>query len=189
MWVDYYKVLGLTYGTQRKVIRKKYLELSRRYHPDKNPGKDTKTIFESIKTAYDILSDNKAREIYNLSYREMYPIAHDEDSDGEPEIVEDVDEDRNADSQMGQGRECPSATKIVIKGKGLDKLVRIMDQNHIVIKSLKVRRQRVWVLELATADKAQEAIRLLGGLSQVTVEPYKRTGKRNKNQGRRRRKR
>ena len=46
-------------------IRQTYKQLSKKYHPDKNPGKDYEDLFQKIKQSYDILMDEEKREIYN----------------------------------------------------------------------------------------------------------------------------
>lgn len=35
-------------------IRKSYKNLSKRYHPDKNPGVEAQLRFQEVKTAYDV---------------------------------------------------------------------------------------------------------------------------------------
>lgn len=47
-------------------IKKKYRELSKKYHPDKNRGdKDAAEKYRDINEAYDILSDPKKRRKYD----------------------------------------------------------------------------------------------------------------------------
>lgn len=46
-------------------IRSSYKSISRKLHPDKNPGADAEARFNEVKTAYDILMDEQQREIYN----------------------------------------------------------------------------------------------------------------------------
>ncbi|CAI2174545.1 14426_t:CDS:2 [Funneliformis geosporum] len=47
-------------------IKKKYKQLSKRYHPDKNPGdKEAEQKFVQLAEAYEVLSDDEKRDIYD----------------------------------------------------------------------------------------------------------------------------
>lgn len=46
-------------------LKHKYRELSRRYHPDKNPD-STPEYFMKIKTAYELLNDPERRKLYDV---------------------------------------------------------------------------------------------------------------------------
>ncbi|KAL3810473.1 hypothetical protein ACHAXA_010167 [Cyclostephanos tholiformis] len=64
---DFYDVLGIGRGTSDKAeIKKAYFKLAKMYHPDTN--KDDKAAAEKFKEAteaYEVLSDEKKRELYN----------------------------------------------------------------------------------------------------------------------------
>ncbi|KAF9400890.1 DnaJ- protein scj1 [Podila epigama] len=63
---DYYKVLGLTRNASTKEIKKQYKVLSKRYHPDKNPGnKEAEEKFVEVAAAYEVLSDKEKKSIYD----------------------------------------------------------------------------------------------------------------------------
>ena len=63
---DYYKVLGVKRGASSDEIRKVYRRLARKYHPDVNPGdQSAEDRFKSVQEAYDILSDEKKRKMYD----------------------------------------------------------------------------------------------------------------------------
>ena len=62
--MDYYKILELSDNCTKKEIKKKYHELSKKYHPDKNNGKDEK--FKQINEAYETLYDDDLREQYKI---------------------------------------------------------------------------------------------------------------------------
>jgi molecular chaperone DnaJ len=63
---DYYQTLGVERGASREVIRKAYRKLARKYHPDINPGnKDAENKFKDLSVAYDVLSDDKKRKLYD----------------------------------------------------------------------------------------------------------------------------
>ncbi|TWU71840.1 DnaJ- protein scj1 [Metarhizium rileyi] len=63
---DYYKVLGVEKQATEKQLKSAYRQLSKRFHPDKNPGDETAhEKFVQVSEAYDILSDAETRQIYD----------------------------------------------------------------------------------------------------------------------------
>jgi molecular chaperone DnaJ len=63
---DYYGVLGVDRNAKPAEIRKAYRHLARKYHPDVNPGnKKAEDKFKEISEAYEILSDEKKRKVYD----------------------------------------------------------------------------------------------------------------------------
>ncbi len=63
---DYYGVLGVDRNAKADQIRKAYRRLARKFHPDVNPGnKSAEEKFKELSEAYEILSDEKKRKIYD----------------------------------------------------------------------------------------------------------------------------
>nr|POE75786.1 dnaj-related protein scj1 [Quercus suber] len=63
---DYYKLLNIDRSASEREIKKAYRTLSKKFHPDKNPGDDTAhQKFVEISEAYDVLSDEELRKVYN----------------------------------------------------------------------------------------------------------------------------
>ena len=63
---DYYEVLGVAKNADNDAIKKAYRKLALQYHPDKNPGdKAAEEKFKEGAEAYDILSDEKKRSLYD----------------------------------------------------------------------------------------------------------------------------
>ncbi|KAK9690854.1 hypothetical protein RND81_09G158600 [Saponaria officinalis] len=62
---NYYSVLGVSESAAKSDIKTAYRKLARTYHPDvnKEPGAEQK--FKEISNAYEILSDDKKRSIYD----------------------------------------------------------------------------------------------------------------------------
>jgi DnaJ-class molecular chaperone len=55
---DPYEVLGLSRSATADEINKAYRKLSKKYHPDRNPGdKEADTHYKEVQTAHDILGD------------------------------------------------------------------------------------------------------------------------------------
>jgi molecular chaperone DnaJ len=63
---DFYKVLGVSKDVSEAELKKTYRKLSRKYHPDTNPG-DAKAEakFKETSEAYSVLSDKKERAEYD----------------------------------------------------------------------------------------------------------------------------
>jgi molecular chaperone DnaJ len=63
---DYYATLGVERTAKPDQIRKAYRRLARKYHPDFNPNnKAAEEKFKELQEAYDVLSDEKKRQIYD----------------------------------------------------------------------------------------------------------------------------
>ena len=63
---DYYKRLGIKKDAKAPEIKKAYRRLARKYHPDVNPGdKSAEEKFKQIQEAYDVLSDEKKRKVFD----------------------------------------------------------------------------------------------------------------------------
>lgn len=63
---DYYATLGVSRSASSAEIQKAYRELARKYHPDLNPDDPAaKERFQQVQTAFDVLNDQKKREMYD----------------------------------------------------------------------------------------------------------------------------
>jgi molecular chaperone DnaJ len=63
---DYYATLGVSRSAKPEEIRKAYRRLARKYHPDVNPGnKSAEEKFKQLSAAYEILGDEKKRQVYD----------------------------------------------------------------------------------------------------------------------------
>jgi molecular chaperone DnaJ len=63
---DLYEVLGVSRDASPEDIKKAYRKLARQLHPDVNPDAATQERFKEVTRAYDVLSDPKKREMYDL---------------------------------------------------------------------------------------------------------------------------
>jgi len=65
---DYYKILGIAKDSDQIQIRKAFRQLALLHHPDKNKNsEESKEKFMELVQAYEVLSDEKARERYDFN--------------------------------------------------------------------------------------------------------------------------
>jgi len=63
---DYYKILDVKKDAKADEIKKAYRKLARKFHPDVNPNdKASEDKFKEIQEAYDVLSDEKKRKVFD----------------------------------------------------------------------------------------------------------------------------
>lgn len=58
--------MGVKRNAKRADIKRAYYVLAKKYHPDVNPSAVAKKKFEEIQKSYEILSDSKQRDLYDL---------------------------------------------------------------------------------------------------------------------------
>ncbi|KZX16703.1 chaperone protein DnaJ [Methanobrevibacter cuticularis] len=62
---DYYDVLGVEKGADKKEIKKAYRKLAMKYHPDVSEDEEGSEKFKEISEAYAVLSDEEKRSTYD----------------------------------------------------------------------------------------------------------------------------
>jgi curved DNA-binding protein CbpA len=66
---DPYQILGVSLDASASEIKKAYRKMAIMYHPDKSPDPAHNALFIKVSNAYEILSDEEAKENYNLRQR------------------------------------------------------------------------------------------------------------------------
>ena len=71
MEIDYYELLEISRTADKDTIKKAYRKLALQYHPDRNAGdSEAEAKFKLINEAYEVLSDDEKRSVYDRYGRE-----------------------------------------------------------------------------------------------------------------------
>lgn len=63
---DYYEILGVARNATNDEIKKAYRKQALKFHPDRNPGDvESEKKFKEISEAYEVLSDDQKRQLYD----------------------------------------------------------------------------------------------------------------------------
>lgn len=77
LFKDYYAILGVPQSATLEELRTAYRSMSKKYHPDKNPGKDMTSLMQDINEAYAILKDERKRSLYDAEYNRFIKAKQD----------------------------------------------------------------------------------------------------------------
>ena len=72
---DYYLILGININSDKDAIKKAFRTLSKKYHPDINPGGAEE--FKNINEANSILSDIEKRKEYDIKLKAAFSRSQD----------------------------------------------------------------------------------------------------------------
>ena len=64
--LDYYKILDISWSTPDDILRQKYRELVKFWHPDHNEDPRAVDMFQKIAVAYEVLKDSKSKLKYTI---------------------------------------------------------------------------------------------------------------------------
>lgn len=68
LFKDYYEILGVSPTADAAAIKVAYRQLALKWHPDKHPEQDVKSIMQDINEAYAILKNSQSRSKYDNEY-------------------------------------------------------------------------------------------------------------------------
>ena len=72
---NYYQILGIERNSYTNDIKSAYRQLALKFHPDKNNGdKFFEDRFKEIQEAYETLSDDKKKYLYDIEYDLFFNI-------------------------------------------------------------------------------------------------------------------
>jgi curved DNA-binding protein CbpA len=68
---SYYEALGVPENADKKTIKSAYRQKARKYHPDVNKDPGAEEMFKEISNAYEVLSDDQKRSIYDRCWHPL----------------------------------------------------------------------------------------------------------------------
>ncbi len=74
MIMDFYELFGVPTNADELSIRKRFRELSRRHHPDRNPDSNDMVLYAELSNAYRVLTNPAEREKYDAEQKVSRPF-------------------------------------------------------------------------------------------------------------------
>jgi len=68
--LDFYEILGINKNASNAEIKKQYMKLIVKYHPDKSDDEKSVKMYELIQKAYEVLNNEKNKEDYDMLLKE-----------------------------------------------------------------------------------------------------------------------
>lgn len=127
-WVDYYEVLGAELSDDEETIKKKYRDLCKIYHPDMNPNVKDNSKIRLINVAYDVLSDEEKRKIYDENYIARMNGEYQEDE--YTEEVKYTDEEMHQKFSEQEIRQAKKESFVAVVNEELEKAKIIVDAKN-----------------------------------------------------------
>jgi curved DNA-binding protein CbpA len=75
--INYYHILGVNINCSQDEIKKAFRKAALFWHPDKNKSSNSHEKFTQINEAYEILSNEEKRRLYNKIFSEYFEIKSD----------------------------------------------------------------------------------------------------------------
>lgn len=69
MFIDYYEILEINETATQEEIKTAFRKQAIKWHPDRNPGKDTTLQMQRINEAYLMLKDTEAKQKFDAEYQ------------------------------------------------------------------------------------------------------------------------
>ena len=121
------QVQPLSHEVFRKKVSTAYRKLALKYHPDRHPGDDEKReMFERIKKASDILSNERKKKIYDNYLKSKYEakLRFEKQSQGRQLLIQDlIKRELEHQNQMNEERSQAQAKKPHVETE-LEKIIR-----------------------------------------------------------------
>ncbi|XP_057818010.2 uncharacterized protein LOC131031023 isoform X2 [Cryptomeria japonica] len=84
---DYYSILNVSKTASNQDVKAAYRKLARKYHPDMNKSPGAEEKFKKIGAAYEVLSDERKRSLYDQYGESGLDGAYEDATSGPPEVT------------------------------------------------------------------------------------------------------
>lgn len=113
---NFYEILGVEESAEIKDIKSSYRKLAKKFHPDKNPDKNTAKEFREVNEAYTVLSDEKKRGEYDSARKSKeYTVRSTNTSYDWQDVFSSYWEEWFGDTQQVKGDDVNVLTRLTLE--------------------------------------------------------------------------